>query len=72
MKQGVKEETSFRVIDGSLSSCEFGVGTSVSKKKGRVALRGDIVKDDSEQGSSASQMTAARVIQTSRMFRSSS
>ena len=38
------------------------------KYKGRVALRGDIVKDDSgayavvtEQGSSASQMTAARV-----------
>ena len=38
------------------------------KYRGRVALRGDIVKDDSgsyavftEQGSSASQMTAAKV-----------
>ena len=39
------------------------------KYKGRVVLRGDIVKDDSgsytvftEQGSSASQMTAAKII----------
>ena len=38
------------------------------KYKGRVVLRGDIVKDDSayavfiEQGSSASQMTAAKVM----------
>ena len=39
------------------------------KYKGRIALRGDIVKDDSgphagftEQGSSASQMTAAKVM----------
>ena len=39
---------------------------STKKYKGRVVLRGDIVKDDSgsyavftEQGSSASQMTAA-------------
>ena len=39
------------------------------KYKGRVVLRGDIVKDDSgsyavftEQGSSASQMTAAKVV----------
>ena len=53
------------------------------KYKGRVALRGDVVKDDSgsyavftEQGSSASQMTAAKVmdikIQTTRMRRTSS
>ena len=41
---------------------------SIQKYKGRVVLRGDIVKDDSgsyavfaEQGSSASQMTAAEV-----------
>ena len=41
------------------------------KYKGRVVLRGDIVKDDAgsysvftEQGSSASQMTAAKVIDT--------
>ena len=39
------------------------------KYKGRVAIRGDVVKDDSgsyavftEQGSSASQMTAAKVM----------
>ena len=42
---------------------------STKNKKGRVVLRGDIVKDDSgsyavftEQGSSASQMTAAKVM----------
>ena len=52
--------------------------------KGRVVLRGDIVKDDSgsfsvftEQGSPASQMTAAKVmdinhIQTARLRRTSS
>ena len=41
----------------------------VQKHKGRVVLRGDIVKDDSgayavftEQGSSASQMTTAKVM----------
>ena len=45
------------------------------KYKGRVVLRGDVVKDDSgsypvfaEQGSSASQMTAAKVMDiTSRL-----
>ena len=43
--------------------------TKHQKNKGRVVLRGDIVKDDSgsyavfiEQGSSASQMTAAKVM----------
>ena len=42
---------------------------STKKYKGRVVLRGDIVEDDSgshavftEQGSSASQMTAAKVM----------
>ena len=42
---------------------------STRKYKGRVVLRGDIVKDDSgsyavftEQGSSASQMTAAKIM----------
>ena len=46
--------------------------TKHQKYKGRVALRGDIVKDDSgsyavstEQGSSASQMTAAKVMDVS-------
>ena len=52
------------------------------KYKGRVVLRGDIVKDDSgsntvftEQRSSASQMTATKVmdkIKAFRMFRTSS
>ena len=53
------------------------------KYKGRVALRGDIVKDDSgahavftEQGSAASQMTAAKAMgvigKTSRMCTTSS
>ena len=49
--------------------------TKHQKNKGRVVLRGDIVKDDSgsyavftEQGSSASQMTAAKVMDiTSRL-----
>ena len=43
--------------------------TKHQKYKGRVVLRGDILKDDSgsyavfaEQGSSASQMTAAKVM----------
>ena len=43
---------------------------STKKYKGRVVLRGDIVKDDSgsyavftEKGSSASQMTAAKVME---------
>ena len=43
--------------------------TTHQKYKGRVVLRGDIVKDDSgsyavftEQGSSASQMTAAKIM----------
>ena len=45
------------------------VEPQLQKYKGRVVLRGDIVKDDSgayavftEQGSSASQMTAAKVM----------
>ena len=49
--------------------------TKHQKYKGRVVLRGDIVKDDSgsyavftEQGSSASQMTAAKIMDiTSRL-----
>ena len=49
------------------------------KYKGRVVLRGDIVKDDSgsyavftEQGSSASQMTAARIMEREVSGRSAS
>ena len=46
-------KSSFRVIDGHLSSSEF--GAQYQKYTGRVVLRG-------EQGSSASQMTAAKVM----------
>ena len=60
-------KTSFRVIDGSLPSQEVGAGASISKE--RRQGRGDIVKGDSgsyavftEQGSSASQVTAAKVM----------
>ena len=52
-----------------MSSNEFGVGATIPEVQGRVVLRGDIAKDDSgayavfiEQGSSASQMTAAQVV----------
>ena len=52
-----------------------GLEAKHQKYKGRVVLRGDIVKDDSgsyavftEQGSSASQMTAAKIMDiTSRL-----
>ena len=57
------------VVDGSLSSQEFVLEPQFQEYKGRVVLRGDIVKDDSgsyavfsEQGSSASQMTAGKVM----------
>ena len=57
-------------IDGHLSPQKCGVITKkIQKYKGRVVLRGDIVKDDSgvytvftEQGASASQMTAAKIM----------
>ena len=52
---------------GHLKNAEL--ETKHQKDKGRVVLRGDIVKDDSgsyaaftEQGSSASQMTAAKIM----------
>ena len=61
-------KSSFCLTDGHLSFAECRIGESTKKYKGRVVLRGDIVKDDSgsyavfaEQGSSASQMTAAKV-----------
>ena len=73
-KEVIKEaqkttRSSLRFIDGLMSSKEFGAGATIPEvKKGSVVLRGDIVKDDStacavftEQGSSASQMTAAKV-----------
>ena len=64
-----QQESPLCYIDGHLSSQKCGVRTKFQKYKGRVVLRGDIVKDDSgafavftEQGSSASQMTAAKVM----------
>ena len=75
-------KSSFRLSDGHhLKNAELEV--KHQKYKGRVVLRGDIVKDDSgsnavftEHGSSASQMTAARGhgyhLQTARVRRTSS
>ena len=55
------------LMDMSLKNAEL--EAKHRKYKGRVVLRGDIVKDDSgsyavftEQGSSASQMTAAKIM----------
>ena len=66
MNQGLRAEQFTCVINGSLSSQEE---PQDQKYKGRVVLRSDIVKDDSgsyavftEQGSSASQMTAAKIM----------
>ena len=57
------------VGDNAVRSCNAELEPKFQKYKGRVVLRGDIVKDDSgvyavftEQGSSASQMTAAKVM----------
>ena len=57
------------LTDGHLSFEECKLETNNQKYKGRVVLRGDIVKEDSgsyavftEQGSTASQMTAAKVM----------
>ena len=63
------QKSSFCLTDGHLSFKDCRLETKHQKDKGRVVLRGDIVKDDSgshavftEQGSSASQMTAAKVM----------
>ena len=84
MKQGMKAE---KVLFASLMDlCHLKnseLEPQYPKHEGRVVLRGDIVKDDSgsyavftEQGSSASQMTAAKVmdvfIKTTGMRRTSS
>ena len=57
-------------IDGHLSYQAVVVGTTISKNKGRVVLRDVTVRDDSgshavftEQGSSASQMTASKIME---------
>ena len=69
-KQKSQKESPLCNIDGHMSSSECG-GLSQNYKtiQGRVVLRGDIVTDDpgayadfSEQRSSASQMTAATVM----------
>ena len=69
MKQGRRRKSSFRLTDGHLTLKNAELEAKHQKYKGRVVLRGDIVKDDSgsyavftEQGSSASQMTAAKVM----------
>ena len=61
MEHGIRKKSAFCVIDG--------LEPQFQKYKGRVVLRGDIVTDDSgsyavfaEQGSSASQMTAAKIM----------
>ena len=66
----VGRKSSFCIIDGHLSSPKcFVLEAKHQKYKGRVVFRSDIVKDDSgsyavftEQGSSASQMTAAKIM----------
>ena len=76
MKHRKMQNNTLCFIDGSL--CHLKNSESHlkhQKHKGRMVLRGDIVKDDSgsyavftEQGSSASQMTAAEVMDvTSRL-----
>ena len=62
-------KSSFCLTDGHLSFEECWLKTRDQKYRGRVVLRGDTVKDDTgsyaaftEQGSSASQMTAAKVM----------
>ena len=58
----------FASINGHMSSENAELEAKQQKYRGRVVLRGDIVKDDSgsyaaftEEGSSASQMTAAKI-----------
>ena len=79
--QGKSQNSALRVINGHLKNSEL--EPKFEKYKGQVVLRGGIVKNDSgshaefmEQGSSASQMTAAkshgRHCETNRMRRTSS
>ena len=69
LKHKKEKESQLWHIDGHLSSPDAELEPKHQIYKGRVVLRGDIVKDDSvaysvstEQGSSASQMTDAKVI----------
>ena len=63
------QQSSLCFIDGLMSSKEFRVGATIPEVPRKGLLRGDIVRDDSgayavftEQGSSASQMTAEQII----------
>ena len=67
--QRVGRCSSFCIINGHMSFENAELEAKHQKNKGRVVLRGDIVKDNSgayavftEQGSSASQMTAAKIM----------
>ena len=67
--KNVGRYSSFCIINGHMSFENAELEAKHQKYKGRVVLRGDIVKDDSgsyalfsEQGSSAPQMTAAKVM----------
>ena len=67
MKQGRRAQKFICLTDGHLSFDKCCIGGKAPKYKGRVVLRGDIVKDDSgsyavftEKESSASQKTAAK------------
>ena len=70
MKQGHRALQFICIINGHMSPENAELEAKHQKYKGRVVLRGDIVKDDSgsyavftEQGSSASQMTAAKIME---------
>ena len=43
----INKKSPLYIIDGHTSLEERGIGTKTPKTKGRVVLRGDIVKDDS-------------------------
>ena len=65
----VGRKSSFCLTDGHLSVGECRLEAKHQKYEGRVVLQGDVVKDNSgsyavftEQGSSPSQMTAAKVM----------
>ena len=64
-----REQSPLCISDGPMSSQKLRIGIKIQKYTGRFVLRGYIVKDDSgayevfsEQGSSASQMAAAKVM----------
>ena len=46
MKQGRRAKSSFCIINGHMSCEDAELETKHQKYKGRVVLRGDIVKDD--------------------------